>query len=74
MDIGKYQIQDTKLKNIVDKIREKCIDKELNKFYRFVDEKLYRLRRRGWKLYVPNSVSGEIIAEIHRMYCLLYTS
>ena len=53
---------------IRDRIRENCIDKELNKFYRFVDEKLYRLRRREWKLYVPNSVSGEIIAEIHRMY------
>ena len=68
MDIGKYQLKDTKLKTIIDKIKEKCLDKEISKFYRYVNEKLYRLRRREWKLYIPNSVSGEVIAEIHRMY------
>ena len=55
MDIGKYQFKDTKLKTIIDKIKEKCLDKELSKFYRYVNEKLYRLRRREWKLYIPVS-------------------
>ena len=68
MDIGKYQLEDTKLRTIIDKINEECLDKEISKFYRYVNEKLYRLRRREWKLYIPNSVSGEVIAEIHRMY------
>ena len=68
MDIGKYQLEDTKLRTIIDKINEECLDKEVSKFYRYVNEKLYRLRRREWKLYIPNSVSGEVIAEIHRMY------
>ena len=67
-DIGKYQLEDTKLKTIIDKINEGCLDKEVGKFYRYVNEKLYRQCKKEWKLYIPNSVSGEIIAEIHRMY------
>ena len=55
-------------RQIIDKINEECLDKEVGKFYRYVNEKLYRLRKKEWKLYIPNSVSGEIIAEIHRMY------
>ena len=45
MDIGKYQLEDTKLRTTIDKINEECLDKEVSKFYRYVNKKLYRLRR-----------------------------
>ena len=75
-DIGRYQIEDDKLRILIDKIRNKDVDDKLSKFYKVASNKLYRRQRGEWKLYIPDSVSNNLIAEIHQMYghCLLYTS
>ena len=67
-NIGKYQLEDSKLKCIIEKIRDKCRDKDLCKFYNYINNRLYRKCKGKWKLYVPASVSSMIIAEIHKMY------
>ena len=67
-NIGKHQIEDNKLKTIINKIKEGSLDQNLNKFYKYVNNKLYRRQRNEWKLYVPNNISGDIIAEIHQMF------
>ena len=67
-DIGKYQLNDYKLKTIINKISIGSVDKELSEFYKYVNGKLYRRRKNDWKLYVPDSVSVKLITEIHSMY------
>ena len=67
-DIGRHQLDDDKLRIIIDKIKDKNLDHKLSKFYKYVSNKLYRRQRDEWKLYVPNNVSNNLIAEIHRMY------
>ena len=67
-NIGKHQIEDDKLKTIINKIKEGSLDPNLNKFYKYVNDKLYRRQRNEWKLYVPSNISGDIIAEIHQMF------
>ena len=67
-DIGRHQLDGNKIRIIIDKIKDKNLDHRLSKFYKFVSNKLYRRQRDEWKLYIPNNVSNNLIAEIHRMY------
>ena len=67
-NIGKYQLGDSKLRIIIDKLRSNCEEKDLCKFYKYSNEKLYRKCKDRWKLYIPTIISGTIIAEIHQMY------
>ena len=48
--------------------KRQSVDKELSEFYKYVNGKLYRRRKNEWKLYIPDSVSENLIAEIHSMY------
>ena len=41
-DIGRHQLEDDKLRIIIDKIKDKNLDHKLNKFYKYVNNKLYR--------------------------------
>ena len=65
-DIGKYQLDDIKLKSIINKVNEGSLGKELSEFYKYVNGKLYRRRKNEWKLYIPDSVSGKLIVEIQK--------
>ena len=67
-DIGKYQNEDAKLGTLIDKIKNNDVDNKLSKFYKIVNNKLYRRQRGEWKIYIPDSVSKDLIAEIHQMY------
>ena len=51
-DIGKYQLDDIKLKTIINKVNKGSLDKELSEFYKYVSGKLYRRRKNEWKLYL----------------------
>ena len=64
-----YQLEDKKLQQIMKDLTTD--DKnELCKFYKCSNDKLYRKSKGRWKLYVPESVTGRLIEEIHTMYGL----
>ena len=65
-DLGKFQRKDKKLGLIMDNLNSRS-NNDMCRFYNYVDDKLYRKCKGKWKLYVPASISGEIIAEIHRI-------
>lgn len=67
-NIGKYQLGDSKLKIIIDKLRSNCEENDSCKFYKYRNDKLYRKCKGRWKLCIPTSISSTIIAEIHQMY------
>ena len=49
-NIGKYQLEDNKLRRIIDNLRNKCDNNDLCKFYKYSDDKLYRECKGRWKL------------------------
>ena len=66
-DMGKFQKKDTKLGPIIDNLNSRN-ENDMCRFYKYIDNKLYRKCKSKWKLYVPESIMGEIISEIHQMY------
>ena len=66
-DMGKHQEKDKKLERIISNLRNSD-DNNMCRFYKYVDDKLYRKSKGKWKLYVPASIRNGIIAEIHKMY------
>ena len=62
-----YQLEDKKLQQIMKDLTTDSKN-ELCKFYKCINDKLYRKGKGRWKLYVPESVTGRLIGEIHTMY------
>ena len=67
-EINKYQINDEKLKCIIDRIENGDGESDLNKFYKYNNNKLYRKWKGRWRLYLLKGISDKVIAEIHQMY------
>ena len=64
-----YQSEDKKLQQIMKDLTTDSKN-ELCKFYKCINDKLYRKGKGRWKLYVPESITGRLIGEIHTMYGL----
>ena len=60
-DIGRHQIEDDKLRMLIDKIKDKDLDDKLSQFYKVASNKLYRRQRGEWKLYIPDRVSNNLM-------------
>lgn len=66
-NIRKHQNDDLKFKEIIDSLLKNRKHK-LHRYYRIINDKLYRKKVNEWKLYIPDAIINDIIIEIHELY------